>query len=276
MIDLQRISLLHRDPSGIWVSEINEPVSFPTDGNASRVGKEENSFWYLHRNRTISAAVSNFPPAGTILDVGGGNGTVSLHLQQQGFDVLLLEPEWEAAKEARSKGVIDVICSTFDAAQLTGNSIPAMGLFDVLEHIPDDVAFLERIRDSLCTNGMLYLTVPAFEFLWSEADLQAGHYRRYTVESVSTALCRAGFSIKYVSYFFSILMLPVFIARSLPYRLRIGHADSNWRHGHHQSRKKMSGRLAYRALSLEAGLIGRGSKIPFGSSCIVVAQKIER
>lgn len=209
----------------------------------------------------------SFPP--------GGNGSVSLYLQNQGFKVLLIELEFATAIEARNKGVVDVICSTFNGAHLEENKIPAIGLFDVLEHIHDDVDFLRRLKRVLCSNGIICLTVPAFEYLWSEADEQAGHYRRYTATSLSVALQKAGFHVKYASFFFSILVLPILAMRSLPYRLGISYADTNWRHKHHMSNKSLIGDWMGRVLRQEIILIGRKFSIPFGSSCLMVAQSFD-
>lgn len=275
MINLENISSLHRAASGIWISASREPVSFPSNGNLSRADKETESFWYMHRNRCISAAIANFPPSGLILDLGGGNGTVSIFLQNKGYQIIMLDPELTAVKEALNKGVANVICSTFDSAQFNERTIPAIGLFDVLEHIPDDVVFLKRVRRILSSSGMIYLTVPAFMFLWSEADHQAGHYRRYTLESVSDALVTSGFQIKYISYFFSILMLPVLLIRSLPYSLGVHPTDKNWRHKHHKSDKRIFGSWMEKALGFEAELIGRRKCVPFGSSCLIVAQSTD-
>ncbi len=45
--------------------------------------------------------------------------------------------------------------------------IGAIGLFDVLEHIENEAGFLKQLREVLKTGGRLYLTVPAFRWLWS-------------------------------------------------------------------------------------------------------------
>jgi hypothetical protein len=39
-------------------------------------------------------------------------------------------------------------------------------------------------------------TVPAFSFLWSEEDVLAGHFRLYTLSSISKVLKSSGFESK--------------------------------------------------------------------------------
>ncbi|OGJ56903.1 hypothetical protein A3H22_02815 [Candidatus Peribacteria bacterium RIFCSPLOWO2_12_FULL_55_15] len=57
-------------------------------------------------------------------------------------------------------------------------------LLDVLEHIEDDVGFLQRIVLSLPPGGCLLITVPAEMALWSKHDQEVGHFRRYSAETL--------------------------------------------------------------------------------------------
>jgi 2-polyprenyl-3-methyl-5-hydroxy-6-metoxy-1,4-benzoquinol methylase len=57
----------------------------------------------------------------------------------------------------------------------------------VLEHIDDEQAFLREIRRCLAPGGRIYLSVPAGRWLWSDDDVQAGHFRRYTCASLRGA-----------------------------------------------------------------------------------------
>ena len=60
------------------------------------------------------------------------------------------------------------------------NSIDSVGLFDVVEHIEDDCSFLNNINKYLKDDGYVYITVPAYNFLWCKEDDDADHYKRYT------------------------------------------------------------------------------------------------
>ena len=83
MVDIQSISTgLRLAEDGIWYSSENQDVSYPPDGNEACFAIEDGSFWFKHRNSCIASIVRNFPPEneGTIFDIGGGNGYVSLGL----------------------------------------------------------------------------------------------------------------------------------------------------------------------------------------------------
>lgn len=74
---------------------------------------------------------------------------------------------------------------------------------EVLEHIEDDESFLKEINRLTVLNGILILTVPLDMKLWSKADENAGHFRRYTKSEIFTKLQKAGFYVeKYITWGF--------------------------------------------------------------------------
>jgi len=134
------------DKGGYWKANSDEEVSYPSEGNEVYAELEETSFWFKHRNETIIAAIENFPPSSAIFDIGGGNGYVSKNLIDNGFDCVLIEPGVSGASKVVERGVKDVVCATVESAEFRSHSIPSVGLFDVIEHIEDDLAFLKNIH----------------------------------------------------------------------------------------------------------------------------------
>lgn len=145
MINVKSIARgLRLDEDGIWYSADTEDISYPAEGNEALFAIEDESFWFKHRNNCIVSVVNSFSKNKdkTIVDIGGGNGFVSFGLAEAGFDVALVEPGRTGAVYAKSRGVENVICATTDSAEFRQNSLPAVGLFDVIEHIDDDQLFL--------------------------------------------------------------------------------------------------------------------------------------
>jgi SAM-dependent methyltransferase len=120
------------------------------------------------------------PPPGTIFDIGGGNGYVDRAMQDAGLDVVMVEPGAEGIQNALGRGVRNVVRGTLDDLHPAPGSLAAVSLFDVLEHIPDDIGFLRQIHSLMKPGGRIYITVPAYQWLWSHEDSNAGHARRYT------------------------------------------------------------------------------------------------
>lgn len=275
MINIAQIAPhLTQASDGVWVSDVVRDVSYPVDGNAECFEIEANSYWFRHRNRVITALVRKFPPAGPIFDIGGGNGFVAAELQSSGFDTVVVEPGRQGAALARQRNVREVICGTLDDILIDGNQLPACGLFDVLEHIEQDEDFLRQLQHGMITGGRLYLTVPAYRWLWSIDDVAAGHFRRYTCRKLKADLQHAGFEVEYCSYFFRALPLPIFLLRSLPSWIGLRRSPSMSSAQRDHSRPAgMMGRWLESQLNAELRVLEQGGGSPWGSSCVAVARK---
>jgi len=267
-------SQLELGPDGVWVSRRQAGVSYPSEGNANCLGLEEDSFWFEHRNYCIQALMERYPPPGLVFDIGGGNGYVAEGLMRAGLPVALVEPGWQGIANARRRGLDMLVCSTLEDAGFYPETFPAVGLFDVLEHIQDDQAFLEEIYPLLIPGGRVYLTVPAFQLLWSVDDGYAGHYRRYSAGDIQRRLARAGLKVEFASYIFSILPLPVFLMRALPSRLGWQKGDDWDRYQQeHTRRAGLAGWFLQGWLDCELSALRKGWKMIMGGSCLVVARK---
>jgi 2-polyprenyl-3-methyl-5-hydroxy-6-metoxy-1,4-benzoquinol methylase len=276
MVDIQTIADgLTLGGDGIWYSSGTTTLSYPFDGNDVYAAVEEASFWFKHRNNCIVAVVNAYPSAdrGAIFDIGGGNGFVSAALAASGHDVVVVEPGPRGALNAKRKGLDTVVCASTDTAGFRSHSLPAVGLFDVVEHIRDDVSFLTSIRGMVKHGGRLYITVPAYPFLWSAEDVSAGHCRRYSLTSICEVIKRAGFAIEFASYIFRWLPIPIALLRSLPYRLGIARSEPKTEQVVHDH-VVQSGTLAKMldvAWNAEVKRLTRREPMRFGGSCLVVA-----
>jgi hypothetical protein len=262
------------DPKGYWFAPSGEALSFPADGNTVSFSIEDDSIWFRHRNDVVMTLMQRLPPGGVLFDIGGGNGYVAAALEQAGLPTVVVEPGRAGAENACRRGLRNVICATVDAAQFAPGAMGAIGLFDVLEHVRDDGAFLVKLRPLLQPRGRIYLTVPAFQFLWSNEDRNVGHVRRYTTRSLAATLERAGFELEYATYFFSFLVFPVFLMRTLPHRI-------GWQRTISAVTKKREhafgggamARLVGWARARECARLRAGRRMPFGASCLAVARR---
>ncbi|MFT5130553.1 MAG: SAM-dependent methyltransferase [Rhodothermales bacterium] len=260
---------------GYWVSCDDRQISYPEDGNSACFQLEENSYWFQHRNNVITAMVDAHPPAGAIFDIGGGNGYVAMGLQRTGYETALVEPGPQGARNAKTRGLNTVIQSTLQDAGFQEAALPAIGLFDVLEHIEDDLGFLKMLHASLKPGGHLYLAVPAGQTLWSIDDTLAGHYRRYSRKTLTHQLQAAGFEICRFSYFFSFLVPPVFLLRTLPSRLGLRKSvPLETSKKEHAAPAGVGRAILERCRAFEMTRIRGGRGLVAGTSCIAVAKKV--
>jgi hypothetical protein len=264
---------LNKDKFGIYHASGKSKISYPEDQNSLCMQFEESSFWFIHRNNSIISMVKNSPPTGPILDVGGGNGFVSLGLIQSGFEAIVLEPGIEGAMNAKKRGITGVICSTYQDAGLRETSLDACAMFDVIEHIEDDTAFLKALHQDMKINGKLYLPVPAYSLLWSQVDKDAGHYRRYTRRTMTKLLKNCGFNVNYSTYIFSVLPIPIFLFRTIPslFGSKKNHSEiASTKKSEHTRKSSILSTI----WSFELSKLSAGSKIPFGGTLLVTATKV--
>lgn len=263
---------LHLDGDGLW--RASTPAGPPYVASQAAVEVEDGSFWFRYRNERIVETVRRFPPAGTLVDIGGGNGFVARGLTQAGFPVVVVEPAGEAARHAADRGLDPVVCATLDDAGFVPGSLPAVGLFDVLAHQADDTAVLASIARALRPDGRLYLTVPAYAWLWSDDDAAAGHQRRYTRGSLTRVVEAAGFALETDTYLFAPLLLPVLLGRAIPSTLRRRQAAEGEAPAPRPSPiAGDAGALTAWLLDLEAWWFGHVGAVPFGTSVLLVARR---
>ena len=86
---------------------------------------------------------------------------------------------------------------------------------NVLEHIEDDVEALRKLHANLKPGGVLAVYVPAFMCLYSNLDLEVGHYRRYRKAELKARLEQAGFRIEGMQYVDSLGFLAWFAMKLL-------------------------------------------------------------
>ena len=81
-------------------------------------------------------------------------------------------------------------------------------LMDVIEHIEQDRAFLIDLcrRPFIGSNTHLFVTVPAYQGLFSSHDSFLGHYRRYSNDTLRRCLEASGLKVIDIGYFFSSLV----------------------------------------------------------------------
>jgi hypothetical protein len=88
----------------------------------------------------------------------------------------------------------------------------AVFLLDVIEHIPDDKAFVIAALRHLRLNGLLVVNVPANPWLTSDYDRVAGHLRRYNPRDLVSLFDRCGIETRSI-WQWGLSMIPLLLAR---------------------------------------------------------------
>jgi SAM-dependent methyltransferase len=121
----------------------------------------------------------------TLLDVGCGTGDFVEHASQSGWRARGVEPSRLASERGRARG-LDVFQGTLEAAleAHTGPGYDAITMLNVLEHVPDPVAYVRQCRALLAPDGALAIVVPNdFTIVQEAARVAIGTERRWWVAS---------------------------------------------------------------------------------------------
>jgi SAM-dependent methyltransferase len=148
---------------------------------------------YLMRRARILELMKD-RPAGRLLEIGPGAGTLLIEFSRRGFQCEALESSDEARKLADKLIAASGAIAPVQARASAGwkGAFDYLFSFDVLEHIEDDEAALSSRLSWLKPGGVLLLSVPARMNLWTSGDDWAGHFRRYEREQLIALLETAG------------------------------------------------------------------------------------
>lgn len=231
---------------------------------------EARHWWFVSRRKVIAALIDRMPqawPDFAILEAGCGTGGNLLTLAHYG-KVDAFEYDATARQQAIEKTKMDVCFGALpDEVPFDGRRYDLIGLFDVLEHVEADVASLAALRELLSDRGVILVTVPAFQWLWSQHDERHHHMRRYTRASLAEAARKAGLKVRYSSYF-NFFLFPAAIAMRTFKRLSGSSTPDD------TMPRPFVNRILTAVFSSERHLIGR-IRLPVGLSLAAVLEKAE-
>lgn len=158
----------------------------------------EDNYWWHRAKRQLAVRLlrQHFPPPGRLVEGGIGSSRNLLAFREMGYEVSGFDVMPAAVELAHERGLHDVrLHDLADPWPIEPDSIRAVVLLDVLEHVGDPVAVLSHVRETLQPGGGVVVTVPAYQWLYSDWDQALGHYRRYTRGLLRSQAEQAGFQV---------------------------------------------------------------------------------
>jgi SAM-dependent methyltransferase len=207
------------DDSGVRVCTTSDgtDISYPADALDVLGLDGGQGFWFDHRFEAVLDLLKQQGVTG-LWDIGSGTGSMATRLSQAGIDVVAVEP-LKAGAEASARHGVASFCGTLQDLRLPDGCLPAIGVFDVLEHLEHPEQLLQEAHRVLRPDGILVVTVPALKWLWGDEDDVAGHYRRYRRPSLDKVVGAAAFQPLASQYLFASLVPVAALIRALPYKL---------------------------------------------------------
>jgi SAM-dependent methyltransferase len=141
---------------------------------------------------------------GRLLEIGSSMGFMLHSFQKESWEVVGVEPDRTACLHAREKFGLDVRSVTLEKAAFPNESLDAVVMLHVIEHVPDPMALLHEINRILKPGGHLILETPRYDTLAfkilgrRERSLSCdGHIFFFTTDSLRRAYTAAGFELRH-------------------------------------------------------------------------------
>jgi SAM-dependent methyltransferase len=210
-----------------------------------------------------------------VLEVGCASGYVLRLIRSQLPSATVIGSDYVIGPlKELAPSLPDVPIIQFDLIHcpLPSESVDAVIMLNVLEHIKDDAAALRQVRRILRPGGLLIVEVPAGPHLYDVYDKLLMHYRRYSMRRLKRLVTGSGFEITFASHLGSIVF-PGFALVKLWNRRTNPQPDTAGQQavGTYIKYTASSG-LVRLAFAMERWL-GRWIRWPFGTRCVLIGKK---
>ena len=236
---------------------------------------EEKYWWYVARRKIIldqlQPLLNNIKGrAPSLLDIGCGTGK-NLTSFLKFSEAYGIDSSIEAIQFCLKRGLTNIALQDLSKDQLRenlfGKKFDFITMLDVVEHIDDDVQCLSTISNWLTEGGLLFLTVPAYQWLWSGEDYVSHHVRRYSRKRLEETVQKAGFVIEKISYFNTFL----FTAQALVILIkRVFSSKSKTQTNLHEMPEFINS-ILQKIMSAESPLLKK-MDLPFGGSILCICR----
>jgi 2-polyprenyl-3-methyl-5-hydroxy-6-metoxy-1,4-benzoquinol methylase len=200
-------------------------------------------FWVRRRFEVLQRLCAKLiDGANEMADIGCGHGLLQRQIEiaygrgVTGFDLNEYALKRNLSRQSR------VCCyDIFRKDREFREKFDVIFLFDVLEHILDEDAFLRTLLFHMAPQGKLIINVPAGQWLYSQYDVAQGHVRRYTIDTLRETVLRNRLELQAWTYW-GLPLVPSLMVRKL------------WLMGKHDQGKIMKAGFDSRSSSINSAL----------------------
>lgn len=128
--------------------------------------------FFRKRAHHLAELAKEYCPQGTLLDLGCGDGLFAHLMAKEGLDVIGIDPEAQGIEQCLAMTASHSYPGPrprFEegdgtAIPLEADSVAAVTLFDVIEHLPNPIAVLREITRVLQPGGSFLVVTPSWQF----------------------------------------------------------------------------------------------------------------
>jgi SAM-dependent methyltransferase len=232
------------------------------------LANDASHWWFASKAALVSDALASCcaaQPGDLLVDVGAGAGGVTVAVRWAGGRKLGIDGSTAQATEGQRRHGLPFMSALSDRLPLPSGVASVVTLLDVIEHLPDPGPTLRDAHRVLRPDGLLVVTVPAHQWLWSEADEFLGHQRRYATSTLIAELTRDRFDVVRTSHIFCWLVPAVLVRRRLSHSVQdqLGLETDG----------PVISRLAGYLTAIERRVVAR-ARLPLGTSLMAIAHPV--
>jgi SAM-dependent methyltransferase len=235
-----------------------------------KMAEVEDAMWYYralhaHVSRSLSRELKE--PAPAVLDAGFGTGGLlrRLHEAHPSWALTGLDFSPLACELARERTGCTIVHGSIAALPFADAAFDAVVSCDVACQVTDPAAALREFQRCLRPGGILVLTMPAYQWMFSYHDREVGNLQRFTRGELNALVRSAGLTVLHSTYW-NMLPFPLAMLRRKVFPPAAPTSDVRLYPAPLEA--AFNG-----AMALERGWLGWGARLPFGSSVLTVAVK---
>lgn len=192
------------------------PATAPARGGSPSLAHPD-YWWYRARSRLLQVALAPYVEAADrLLDVGSADGPSVGWLAGVASTAVSMDLDPRGLRAPYG------VCGSVLELPFRDDCFDVVTAFDVIEHCDPEEQVVGELRRVLVPGGRLLVSVPAYQWAWSDHDTANGHVRRYTRARAVRTLERQGFTVLRASYAFT-SVFPFFAAERLLRRASRAH-----------------------------------------------------
>ncbi len=240
---------------------------------------QEYHWWWRGMRRLYRAALDRFCPLDPthirtrrVIDVGCGFGA-NLPVLSPFGDVVGVDVSFEALQAIKDRPTLGLVQAEADALPFRAETFDVVALLAVVEHVDQDDRVLRESYRVAHAGGIQILLTSAFMLLWSHHDAANNHRRRYRAAQLDRLQRTAGWHVLATSYANVFIFPIVALVRILQRRIRSHEREAPAAAYDMGPNLGPLNGLLERFLVVEAWLITRGIRLPFGVDLFSVARR---
>lgn len=237
----------------------------------SMIAVDDHHWWYRGRRQIVSSQIAqlDLPANAHLLDAGCGSGCTLDELSHFGV-VAGCDVNPLAIEAAKCRGHSDVRLGRLEELPFADHSFDLVTCLDVVEHVPDDHRAFAELRRVTRPGGRLLVTVPAYQWLWSQHDIANHHMRRYRRGTLLPIAEAAGWRSMRDTYFYSWLLPAAAIVRGTKRVIQRVGTRSQTQISELDSTPAVLDAALARMSVVENKWLRRGRRLPAGLSLLAV------